>query len=656
MDPDDEPKPDAAGAAAGWADDEPNVNAAGADGTGGVDDPGRGGVDAPKPKTEAAVVAGAAPNAGALVVADVVVLWPKVKPVEDGAGADVAGADVAGFEPAAEGPNETAGVFDSASCPKPVFALGAGVDEAVDDDPKVNPVVGAVVSVGFVSGFAELVPKLKLGAASIGLSAVVELLPNENEDADEAASVVSLAGTCGGFDGAPKENAGVDASGFESDAPKNTAERFAGRSDSFGLVCFESAALPKLKPDELLGFDVSVVVDALEPKLKPGAESVVDVSASGAFRLPLLELSPVVVLVAPNVNPLETLVDVVADAPGAEFDVADTPKENDGADATFSATAGAFAGDAPSDFLVGAENPNEIGAVLAEPSALTSDAVEAPKLKPPAAGLSAGRVKLNPPGVIPVAGLSASFFVSATGAPKLKPVDEIDPAGFSVSFFEAATGAPKLNPPAVIDPEAGLTSSFFVSAVVPPKLKPLDEITPGAFGAAGAEALFAGAPPGLIVSQHGHLALVASFKTLHPGHFHCPGFNCMNLARGFTAPLVGVADGIVLDLSTSLGATAFFTGAFGFSGSLALGGADTHSVTFVLGDGGMKSNGAAPPFAFDAVFWLDAFIGGSRMLGGGENINRTRVSSASASTCFAPSTRSGSVNLNSPIVSNLGCT
>lgn len=220
------------------------------------------------------------------------------------------------------------------------------------------------------------------------------------------------------------------------------------------------------------------------------------------------------------------------------------------------------------------------------------------------AGAGAGVVKLNPPDVIPETGFSLSLLAAAlAGAPKLNPLDEMDPACFSNSFFDSASGAPKLKPLAVMDPAVGLSASFLASAAGTPKLKPLDEIDPAGLEANGAVTLGADAPAGFAVSQHGHLALVASFRTLHPGHFHCPGFSCINLARGFTTPLVEAAgaESTVLGFSvSSLGATGF-SAALGFSDSLVFGGFDAHSVVFVFGDDGIKSNGAAPiPFA--AVF------------------------------------------------------
>lgn len=519
-----------------------------------------------------------------------------MKPVE-APGADVAGVEVAGAE-LTDAPKEKVGALGSVAVwPKPVLGFGAGVD-VVDDDPNVKPVFGGVISFGFASAAFSVegvAPKLKDGAeVSFGLSVVVELFdPKENDGVDEVTPVLPLAGTWGGFDAAPKEKAGLATSGFGSAATEDGATRFLGRSDSFGLGCFDSGAAPKLKAGTL-AFGASVVAVVVAPKLNDGVESFLVSSASEALRFPLLELS-VVVLVAPNVNP--PVVAVEAEA-GAEVDGPEL-KEKDGA-AAFSVTAGVFEA---SPVFLGGENPNEIGAVLTESSAVESDSAVTPKLKAglSEAGAGVGAVKLNPPDVIPEASFSVSLLAAPAGTPKLNPLDEIDPAGFSVSFFESADGAPKLNPPAVIDPAAGL-SSFLASAAGAPKLKPLDEIVPEGLGAAGAAALGADAPAGFAVSQHGHLALVASFRTLHPGHFHCPGFSCMNLARGFTAPLVEAtgATSVVLGFSVSLRAAGFCV-AIGFSGSFALGGFDTHSVVVVLGDEGMKSNGAAP-LLFVAVF------------------------------------------------------
>lgn len=587
-DPDDDPNVEAG---AGWVDDEPNVNAgvgAGLDGActvGGVDFPVGGGVAVPKPKAGADDVTGA-PKAGALLSAGVFELWPKVKPGVDAAGVDAAGVDVAGADVAGAGlaegaPKENAGALDSgAGWPNPVLGFGSAEDVVVDDDPNVKPVVD-FVSVAFST--EVFAPKLNDGAVlSFGFSLDVELLgvPNEN---DGVTLAESLAGTWGGFDAAPKEKAGFGVSGFESDPTDDGAKRFLGRSDSVG---FDSETAPKLKP---LGFGASVAV--VVPKLNDGAELVFGSSSTDALRLPFPEVSVVLGLGAPNENPLEAVAVLVAVAVGVGAEAAaGTPNEKDGV-AVFSAVA-AFA-EASSVFLAGAEKLNEIGASAAT---VTSDEAGAPKLKPPVVGVSdvgagVGAVKLNPPDVIPAAGLSASFFVSAAGVPKLKPADDIDPVGFSASFFESAAGAPKLNPPDVIDPAADLSASFFALAEGAPKLKPLAEIDPAALGAAEAAALGTDEPAGFAVSQQGHLALEASFTTLHPGHFHCPGLSCMNLARGFTAPLT---DAVVLDFSATLGAAASLATAFGFSGSFAVNGFDTHSVVFVLGDEGIKSNGAAP--------------------------------------------------------------
>lgn len=156
-----------------------------------------------------------------------------------------------------------------------------------------------------------------------------------------------------------------------------------------------------------------------------------------------------------------------------------TPKENEGAAAGFSVTV--EDGAASSLFLVGAENPNEIGAVLVDASGVASDAAGAVKLKPLAAGLSdaTGALKLKPLEVMLAEGFSESFFASAAGTPKLKPLDEMVPAGLSLSFFDSVVGAPKLKPPAVIAPAAGFSASFFASAAGAPKLNPLEEIDPG---------------------------------------------------------------------------------------------------------------------------------------------------------------------------------
>ncbi|KAJ8576232.1 hypothetical protein ON010_g2980 [Phytophthora cinnamomi] len=236
----DEPKPD--DAAAGWVDDEePNVKpgvAAGADDVvGGVDVLAVGAVDvdAPKLNPEAEDVAGAAPNAGAVLVAGAVELWPKVKPGEDVAGADVGAVEVADAEVAAEAPNENEGALDSVFCPNPVLGFGAGVDVLEDDEPNVKPVAGGAVSFDFDSvGALELVPKLNVGAAvSFDFSVVVDA-PKENDEDEIVGAAVSFAGTWGGFAVAPKEKDGVAASGLESDEPKVTAERFAGRLRGFG--------------------------------------------------------------------------------------------------------------------------------------------------------------------------------------------------------------------------------------------------------------------------------------------------------------------------------------------------------------------------------------------------------------------------------------
>lgn len=250
---------------------------AGAAGTGGSEVPVEGAVDTPKPKDEPDDVAGAAPNAGALLVADVVELWPNVKPV-DAVGAVVAGVEVAGAGLAVEAPKENAGPFDSVvACPKPALGFVAEV-EVVEDDPNVNPVVSGVVSFGFDSAglSVEAAQKLKDGAAvSFGLSVVVELFdpPNENDGVGELTPALFFAGTWGGFDTPPKEKAGLDATGFEPVVIDDGAIRFLGRSESsFGLVCFGSGEAPKLKAGAL-AFGASVVAVAVVPKLNNDVES-----------------------------------------------------------------------------------------------------------------------------------------------------------------------------------------------------------------------------------------------------------------------------------------------------------------------------------------------------------------------------------------------
>ena len=182
-------------------------------------------------------------------------------------------------------------------------------------------------------------------------------------------------------------------------------------------------------------------------------------------------------------------------------DAAGTPKEKDGAETASLVTADIFV-DASSNFVTGAENPNEIGAVLADVSALASHAAVAPELKCPAAGFFetiTGAVNLNSPDSLTAADLLASLVASAAGAPKPKPPEEISAAGFSASFFKSRPEAPKLKPFSVIKPAigfsavgfsavsfsvAGFSACFSASSETTPKLNPLDEIFTGAFGAA----------------------------------------------------------------------------------------------------------------------------------------------------------------------------
>ena len=178
---------------------------------------------------------------------------------------------------------------------------------------------------------------------------------------------------------------------------------------------------------------------------------------------------------------------------------------------------------------------------------------------------------------------------------------------------------PKQNLLGVIEPAAGEAvplSTAAVASVVVPKLSPIK----GHFSVVSNSAVqaFAAAPPsGRAVPQQGQLPLVASFKTRHPVHFHCPGFSCINLARGFAAPLreaAGVTAGI-----SALSFVAFSAAT------------DCSPLSFVS-------------------FWLNTFTEGSRMLGEGESTNRTWASLSSTPACFTPSPPTGSVNLNPPIV------
>ena len=77
----------------------------------------------------------------------------------------------------------------------------------------------------------------------------------------------------------------ADALGFESDESTNPAKRFVGRSDSFELVSFGSDAMPRRKPDPS---DALMFAGVVALKLNDAAEVLVNASASGALRLPLL--------------------------------------------------------------------------------------------------------------------------------------------------------------------------------------------------------------------------------------------------------------------------------------------------------------------------------------------------------------------------------
>ena len=185
------------------ADDKPNVNAdvelAAEDISvfGELDVSAGGGVGIDAPKTNAEEE-GAAPNAGALLVATVV-FWPKLKPAEDEADVGVACAEEADVEVDAEAPSENARASESVFCPKPAVGLGS----AGDGDPSVKPVFGGIISrnfasVGTLTSLVDVAPKLKAEfVLSSGFCAVAKLLdpPTLNEGVNVGVSADSLADT-----------------------------------------------------------------------------------------------------------------------------------------------------------------------------------------------------------------------------------------------------------------------------------------------------------------------------------------------------------------------------------------------------------------------------------------------------------------------------